>query len=72
LVGFRLQALRDPEIMNEWGIGPDDVITAVNGVPLNSQGKIMVLYDKLKKEKEFALTLNNDGKSRTVTIDLTE
>ncbi len=72
LVGFRLQALRDPEIMNEWGIGPDDVITAVNGVPLNSQGKIMVLYDKLKKEKEFALTLNNGGKSRTVTVDLTE
>jgi general secretion pathway protein C len=72
LVGFRLEALRNPEIMNEWGIAPDDVITAVNGMPLNSQGRIMVLYDKLKKQKEFELTLINGGNSRTVTVDLYE
>ena len=72
LVGFRLEALRNPEIMNEWGIDPDDVITAVNGMPLNSQGRIMVLYDKLKKQKEFELTLINGGNSRTVTVDLYE
>lgn len=70
LVGFRLAAVRNPEIMNEWGIAPDDVITAVNGMPLNSQGRIMVLYDKLKKQREFEVTLNNGGNSRTITIDL--
>jgi S1-C subfamily serine protease len=58
--------------MNEWGIAPDDVITAVNGMPLNSQGRIMVLYDKLKKQKEFELTLINGGNSRTITVDLYE
>jgi general secretion pathway protein C len=72
LVGFRLEALRNPELMNEWGIDPDDVITAVNGMPLNSQGRIMVLYDKLKKQKEFELTLINGGNSRTITVDLYE
>ena len=72
LVGFRLEAVRDPEIMNEWGIDPDDVITAVNGTPLNSQGRIMILYDKLKKQREFELTLNNGGNSRTITVDLSE
>lgn len=72
LVGFRLEALRNPEIMNEWGIAPDDVITAVNGTPLNSQGRIMVLYDKLKKRSEFEVTLNNGGSSRTITVDLDE
>jgi general secretion pathway protein C len=72
LVGFRLEAIRNPQIMNEWGIAPDDVITAVNGMPLNSQGRIMVLYDKLKKQKEFELTLINGGNSRTVTVDLYE
>jgi len=72
LLGFRLKALRKPEIMKEWGVGPDDVITAVNGVPLNSPGKIMVLYDKLKKQREFEITLNNGGNSRTITVDLNE
>jgi general secretion pathway protein C len=72
LVGFRLEALRNPEVMGEWGIDPDDVITAVNGIPLNSQGRIMVLYDKLKKQREFELTLNNGGNSRTITVDLDE
>jgi general secretion pathway protein C len=72
LVGFRLEAIRNPQIMNEWGIAPDDVITAVNGMPLNSQGRIMVLYDKLKKQKEFELTLINGGNSRTITVDLYE
>jgi general secretion pathway protein C len=72
LVGFRLEAVRNPEIMNEWGIEPDDVITAVNGTPLNSQGRVMILYDKLKKQKEFELTLNNGGNSRTISVDLDE
>jgi len=72
LVGFRLKAVRNPEIMDELGIDPNDVITAVNGTPLNSQGRIMVLYDKLKKQKEFELTLNNGGNSRTVVVNLDE
>ena len=72
LLGFRLKSLRKPEIMKEWGIDPNDVITAVNGIPLNSPGRIMVLYDKLKKQREFEITLNNDGNSRTITVDLYE
>lgn len=70
LVGFRLAAVRDPEILSDWGIGPDDVITAVDGMPLNSQGRIMVLYNKLKKEGEFELTLDNDGNNRTITVEV--
>jgi general secretion pathway protein C len=72
LLGFRLKALRQPEIMKEWGIDPTDVITAVNGISLNAPGRIMVLYDKLKKQREFEVTLNNGGNSRTITVDLYE
>jgi len=71
-LGFRLKALRNPEITREWGIDPNDVITAVNGVPLNAPGRVMVLYDKLKKQREFEITLNNGGNSRTITVDLYE
>jgi len=46
------------------------VITAVNGMPLNSQGRIMVLYNKLKKAGEFELTLDNGGNSRTITVEV--
>jgi hypothetical protein len=44
----------------------------MNGMPLNSKGRIMVLYDKLKRRKEFELTLINGGNSRTITVDLYE
>ena len=70
LVGFRLAALRDPKILNDWGIDSSDVITAVNGMPLNSQGRVMFLYNKLKKEGEFELTLDNGGNSRTITVEV--
>jgi general secretion pathway protein C len=72
LQGFKLKALRNPKIMQEWGIGPDDVVTAVNGIPLNTPGRVMILYDKLKKQREFEITLDNNGSSRTVAVDLTE
>jgi general secretion pathway protein C len=72
LLGFRLKALQNPAIMKGWGIDPNDVITAVNGIPLNTPGRVMVLYDKLKKQKEFEITLNNGGNSRTITVDLYE
>jgi general secretion pathway protein C len=70
LVGFRLAALRDPKILNDWGIDSSDVITAVNGMPLNSQGRVMFLYNKLKKEGEIELTLDNGGNSRTLTVEV--
>jgi general secretion pathway protein C len=72
LLGFRLKALRNPEIMKEWGIDPNDVVTAVNGISLNAPSRVMVLYDKLKKQREFEITLNNGGNSRTITVDLYE
>jgi general secretion pathway protein C len=72
LLGFQLKALRNPKIMKEWGIDSDDVITAVNGIPLNTPGRVMVLYDKLKKQREFEITLNNGVNSRTITVDLYE
>ena len=72
LQGFKLKALRNPKLMQEWGIGPDDVVTAVNGMPLNTPGRVMILYDKLKKQREFEITLDNNGNSRTIAVDLTE
>jgi len=72
LQGFRLKALKNPKIMQELGIGPDDVITAVNGIPLNTPGRIMILYDKLKKQREFEITLDKNGDSRTIAVDLTD
>jgi len=70
LVGFRLASSQDPKIVSAWGIEPDDVITAVDGMPLNSQGRLMVLYNKLKKQGEFELTLDNGGNSRTITVEV--
>jgi general secretion pathway protein C len=72
LLGFQLTALQNPEVLESWGIEPGDVITAVNGVALNAPGRVMVLYDKLRKQREFEVTLSNAGKTRTITLDLND
>lgn len=72
LLGFQLKALRNPGILEEFGITPNDVITEVNGVALNAPGRVMVLLDKLKKQREFEVTLSNGGNRRTITVNLYE
>jgi len=72
LMGYHFARVGSPKIMKEWGIDPNDVITAGNGVPLNTPARVMVLYDKLKKEREFQLTLKNGGNSRTIRVGVDE
>lgn len=72
LLGFKLTAMRKPQLMEEMGLKPDDIIAAVNGTPINDPQKMMTLYEELKHTHDLTLTVINNGEKRDVSISLNE
>jgi general secretion pathway protein C len=56
--------------MNQVGLKPSDVVTAVNGTPLASVASPQQLLDKLGGASSLQLTVQRDGKPATLTLNL--
>ena len=59
--GFRLQSISDRELQRFLDVQPNDVITAVNGVALDSQLKGLLVARKLLKADRIDLTVLRNG-----------
>ncbi len=68
-IGFRLQAGRDAALIGKLGLRPTDVITAVNGIPLNDPARAFELINQLNSETRFNVELRRDGREMTLAID---
>ncbi len=70
LKGYRLHPKQNPEILASQGIMPNDVITQVNGISLNSQKKGIRALRKLVKAESIELTILRDGIEVPVIISM--
>ncbi|MFL0795871.1 MAG: type II secretion system protein GspC [Cellvibrionaceae bacterium] len=70
LLGYKLKALRKPQLMKELGLKPDDVIAAINGTTLTDPKKMMEMYEELKHSNELQLSIINNGQRRELNISL--
>jgi general secretion pathway protein C len=52
------------------GLKPDDVVTSVNGIPLDSPARLPQLLENLKSASRVEATLQRDGKPTTVSVNL--
>ncbi|HET8898184.1 MAG TPA: type II secretion system protein N [Rhodanobacteraceae bacterium] len=52
------------------GLGADDVVTAVNGIPLDSLSRGQELMGKLQGARHVRLTVERGGQTRTVEVDV--
>ncbi len=68
-IGVRLQAGRDATLIGKLGLRPTDVITAVNGIPLNDPARAFELIDQLNSQTRFNVDLKRDGREMTLAID---
>lgn len=68
-IGVRLQAGRDATLIGKLGLRPTDVITAVNGIPLNDPARAFELIEQLNSETRFNVDLRRDGREMTLAID---
>lgn len=67
LLGVRI-ALPDPERLRAFGLDPRDVITAVNGIPLDQPERQQALLASLGAGGGITLQVLRDGRERTVSI----
>lgn len=68
VVGYKIRPGRNAEMFNSLGLQADDIVTAVNGVPLSSPGKIMEIYKSMGNATSANLEIKRGGS--TVNLDI--
>ncbi len=68
--GIRLSAGRNSDILKKLGIRRTDIITQVNGLPLNDPGKTSAVLGQLQNAQQLSVTIERDGQPVSLTIDL--
>jgi general secretion pathway protein C len=69
-VGVRLQGGRDAKLVAQLGLEPGDVVTAVNGIELDSPARAAEVARSLAQATSASVTVRRDGTSRTLQVRL--
>jgi general secretion pathway protein C len=72
IVGYKIRPGRNAEMFNNLGLQPDDVVTAVNGMPLNNPGKIMEIYRSMGSATSANLQILRNGSTVNLDISLNQ
>jgi len=67
--GFRVYPGRDPEVFLQLGLRPGDLVTAIDGQPLNDSQAEEILRT-LGSSSEARVTVLRDGQQQDLTLDL--
>ena len=68
--GYRVRPGRDARLFAELGLQINDIVTAVNGQPLESEDDARALFADVMRRGEVAITLNRGGREMTLRPDL--
>ncbi|MFV1982454.1 MAG: type II secretion system protein GspC [Thiohalomonadales bacterium] len=61
---------KDKQLMRSLGIRKSDVITSVNGMPLNDPTSLYQILDILKTTQQLNLSIIRNGTEQTLSIDM--
>lgn len=70
MVGFRIFPGRMREEFQALGLRAGDIVTAINGQPMNSPAAGMSLMSELENASSVQLTIDRGGRQTSVTISL--
>jgi type II secretion system protein C len=59
--GFRIAGLRDPQFWNGVDIKPGDVVTSVNGFPIEHPEQAQTAFDSLEVASELRVVVEREG-----------
>jgi general secretion pathway protein C len=68
--GVRLAVGRDSELFSRTGLKPTDILTAVNGIPLDGPQRQSELMSSLRDARSLRLTVRRDGAEQQIGVDL--
>jgi general secretion pathway protein C len=70
MTGIRLSTGADSSLMNQIGLRPGDVVTAVNGAPVDSLARGQQIIEGLRNASSARVTVLRDGRPTDITISL--
>jgi general secretion pathway protein C len=70
LAGVRLSGGRQADLLARLGVLPTDIVTAVNGVPLDSLERGREIVEGLRAAREARVTVRRDGREQTLLLKL--
>ncbi len=70
VVGFSLTRLPADSLLTDIGLEPGDVLTEINGSPIDSMATLASLYGRLRGESEIRAVVLRGGSSRTLSVRL--
>ena len=68
--GFRVRPGRDARLFTDLGLQVNDVVTAINGQPLESEDDVRALFGDIMRRGEVSITINRQGREMTLRPDL--
>jgi general secretion pathway protein C len=71
IVGVRVSAASgDAALLGRLGLRPSDIVTAVNGVPVDSLERGQQILESLRSANSVRVTVTRDGRPAEVTVQL--
>lgn len=72
LVGVRLRATGDGALLSRIGLRSSDVVTSVNGIPLNDLSRTGEIMAQLQSARDFQVTVRRDGREQQISVSLNQ
>ncbi len=69
MVGYEVRPGRDARFLGRFGLQPGDVVTAVNGIALNSPAKGLSILRSLARTNQVRLEILRNGAPQTIELD---
>jgi general secretion pathway protein C len=70
LVGFRLRPTKNRHLLRRNGILRNDIVTSVNGIPLNDPSNSFQVLQQLTSTENIQLTILRNGQEKNVSLNL--
>lgn len=70
VIGYKIRPGRDAEKFKSLGLQTDDIVTAINGMPLTNPAKIMEVYKNMGNTTSASLEIKRGGSVITVDVVL--
>jgi general secretion pathway protein C len=70
MTGVRLNGGPDSTLIAQLGLQPNDIVTSINNVPLDSPGRVQQVIDSVQNSTRVTVTINRDGKPTTLSVNV--
>ena len=70
--GFRIARLRDPQFWSGVDLNPGDVVTSVNGLPIERPDQAETAFESLEVASELRVALEREGQPRELVYPIVD